>query len=65
MPDIVRIVRVLEYVGTRECVEQTLCKGGVPSNGEYRAQNITIKSALIGSFCELVQATDEPTKSGK
>jgi hypothetical protein len=44
----VRILRVLEYYGEEEVIWNTLAKGGVPANGEYRAPNVIIKSGLIG-----------------
>jgi hypothetical protein len=52
----VRIVRILEYVGTREWLETTLNKGAVPANGQYVVNNeCYIKSATIGSFAEILE----------
>ena len=49
----IRVLRILEYVGEREWVENTLAKGGVPANGEHVAgSNGVIRSALVGNFPE-------------
>lgn len=56
MTETVRVLRILEYVGPREWVEMTLAKGGVPSNGEYRAHSgAVIRSAIIGQFPEILE----------
>lgn len=59
--DKVRVLRILEYVGTRECVEKTLQTGGVPSNGAYESSNITIRSAIIGQYPEILEHALEET----
>ena len=55
MNDIVRVLRILEYVGEREWVEETLKKGNVPASG-IKVVNKTdcIKSALIDNFPEIL-----------
>ncbi len=73
MSEIIRVLRVLEYIGPRHIVEQTLRRGGVPANGEHTvtlrvgapyqpmSETMRITSALIGAFGEVVQILDEPT----
>ena len=70
MTEIIRVLRVLEYVGPRQVVEDTLRRGGVPANGEHTVTihrgnppasgTLRIASALIGTFGEIVQHIDEP-----
>jgi hypothetical protein len=56
MSDIVRVLRILEYVGPREWIETTLLKGAVPANGEHRlADNSVIRSAIIGQYPEILE----------
>jgi hypothetical protein len=51
--EIVRVLRVLEYVGKREWIEDTLQRGSVPINGSKFIDSKTcIKSALIDQFPE-------------
>lgn len=48
MSEIVHVTRILEYVGPKEWVEETLRKGAVPANGVYTLpNNCAIKSELI------------------
>lgn len=58
----VRVLRILEYVGDREWVENTLKNGSVPANGtsEYFSgkENI-IKSAIIDGFPEILSSNDD------
>jgi hypothetical protein len=55
MTDIVRVLRILEYVGPREWVETTLEKGAVPANGSHRIDdNKVIRSATLGEFPEVL-----------
>lgn len=72
MTEIIRVLRVLEYIGPRHIVEQTLRRGGVPANGEHTVtmrmgtphqpmpETLRITSALIGAFGDVVQLLDEP-----
>lgn len=60
MSDIVRVLRILEYVGPREWVENTLRMGAVPANGVHEFVSTegvphTIKSALVDPFPEVVK----------
>jgi len=55
MTDIVRVLRILEYVGPREHIEHTLAIGAVPTNGERRYGNSIIRSAIIGQYPEILE----------
>jgi hypothetical protein len=55
MPDIIRIIRVLEYTGEREALEthlrQRFVKGWQQANA-----GIVIREAMVGDFPEVVSA---------
>jgi hypothetical protein len=55
----IRVLRILEYVGPRERVEDTLTRSQVPLNGTAPvgcgSKGIQIKSAMIGPFPDVVQ----------
>lgn len=57
-----RVLRVLEYIGSREWVEKTLKTGSVPANGEHTFQvdgvEHSIRSATIGQFPDLFYGYD-------
>ena len=57
--DIVRVLRILEYVGPREWVETTLAQGAVPANGQYTVGQSQfkqcIRSAVIGQYPEILE----------
>ena len=55
----VRVLRVLEYVGTREFVERSLEKRSI--HGEMRAPNGYIREAFLGGILgfESVEEEDE------
>lgn len=55
MSDIVRVLRILEYVGTREWIENTLDRGAVPANGQHDCGLGKIRSAVIGSYPEILE----------
>jgi hypothetical protein len=56
MSDVVRVLRILEYVGPREWVEQTLSQGSVPARGQYGiGHGWTIRSAILGEFPEILE----------
>ncbi|HEY3376258.1 MAG TPA: hypothetical protein VGL77_02085 [Armatimonadota bacterium] len=59
--EIIRVLRVLEYVGPRDVVEKQLRQGGVPANGEHvvAGLNLTIKSALVGTFGDVVSIEND------
>ena len=73
MTEIIRVLRVLEYVGPRHIVEDTLRRGGVPANGEHTVAirrgdppasgTLRISSALIGTFGDVVQVIDDPQET--
>lgn len=55
MSDKVRVLRILEYVGDREWVEECLKGSVVPLNGQKQLNNGNIiKSALIDNFPEIL-----------
>lgn len=53
--DKVRILRILEYVGTREDIERVYKHSGVPLNGMVEHGTLTIKSAVIDQYPELIK----------
>lgn len=57
--EIVRVLRVLEYTGTRRFVERSLEVASVPLNGEKAVGEGWIKSALIGTFPEVVETANK------
>ena len=60
MSDIVRVIRILEYVGPRKWVEDTLAKTAVPLNGQYSpSDGLCIRSAMLGSFPEILDRAIE------
>lgn len=69
MTEIIRVLRVLEYIGPRQIVEDTLRRGGVPANGEHTvtlhrhpdaaSDQLRITSALVGTFGDVVRITDD------
>ncbi|BAO04739.1 Pseudomonas phage PaP2 [Clostridium botulinum B str. Osaka05] len=57
MAEKVRVLRIMEYVGDREWVENTLKKGNISANGvKYfgRNEENIIKSCLIDNFPEVL-----------
>lgn len=48
MNDLVRVIRVIEYVGTREWLDATLENCAVPVNGEKVFGHGMIRSAILG-----------------
>ncbi len=55
--DQVRIIRILEYTGTREFVERSLINRGVVKQKE--TPNGIIREAILGEFAELIESGDE------
>lgn len=52
--DIVRVLRILEYVGPRSWVEKTLANSAV--KGEKRLDdNTKITAVVLGEFPEIIQ----------
>jgi hypothetical protein len=50
----------MEYVGTREWVEQTLQSGAVPSTGAKRLSNTNIiRSAIVGQYPEVLEKQED------
>ena len=62
MGERVRVLRILEYVGDREWVEDTLKRSSVPLNGtsfKNTGKNNIIKSAIIDQFPEVLTDAKE------
>lgn len=62
--DKVRVLRILEYIGDRDWVENTLSHSIVPINGEkndFRGRNKIgiIRSKVLGDFMETIYEEDE------
>lgn len=57
MTDIVRVIRILEYVGPRELMESTLRNGFVPANGSKQVgpKSMRISSVILGDFPEILK----------
>ena len=61
MKDIVRVLRVIEYVGSREWVE-TQVKGSL--HGERKGiGDVIIKAATIGTYPEILEQTNTETET--
>ena len=59
--EIVRVLRILEYVGEREWVENTLNRSNVPLNGtsaHHTGVKNIIKSATIDQFPEVLHKVE-------
>ena len=55
--DIVRVIRIMEYIGPRRMIEgKQFQHGAVPLNGEKCFGDVTIRSASLGSFSETLVA---------
>jgi hypothetical protein len=55
----IRILRILEYIGDRDQIEKTLSHGGVPANGEKHVKGMVIRSRLLGDFAEELPEGDK------
>jgi len=61
MSNKIRVLRIIEYVGDREWVEDTLRNGSIPADGtkEFHSHNHdyknVIKSALLDKFPEILK----------
>ena len=60
MSDKVRVLRILEYVGDREWIEECLKGSCVPLNGIRKdfKKDCVIKSAIIDQFPEILNKTE-------
>lgn len=66
--DIVRVLRIVEYVGPRSWVEATVAKSihGTKDVSEYMGgprQGKIIRAATIGTYPEILQRADDPPQS--
>lgn len=59
MTDIIRVLRILEYVGPREQIERTLAQGAVPANGQHHYGDGVIRSAIIGQYPEVLSTSEQ------
>jgi hypothetical protein len=55
MSDIIRVIRVLEYVGERTAIEKQLSQNYVKGFREV-ANGIVIREAVVGSFPETLDS---------
>jgi hypothetical protein len=53
--DIVRVLRILEYVGPRSWVEKTIAASSVKGERQI-STNCVIREAVLGTFPEVVEA---------
>ena len=58
MTEIVRVLRLLEYVGERDWVEHTISNNGVKGERKCGGANV-IREATIGQFPEIVEVKPE------
>jgi hypothetical protein len=54
--EIVRVLRVIEYVGERSNVESTVSRS---MQGEKQMGGLTIRAATIGTYPEILETPDE------
>ena len=59
--DIVRVLRIIEYVGSRERVEEVVSQS---LQGEKKLKDLTIRAAIIGAYPEILEVGDEPKSEG-
>lgn len=60
MSDFVRVIRILEYTGPRERVQEQLERSGVPNNGQKSWDGLMrIRSALLGDFADIIDDAEE------
>ena len=59
--DIVRVLRIIEYVGSRERVEETVRQS---IQGDKVMRDLTIRAATIGTYPEILEASNESTAEG-
>lgn len=68
MSENIRVLRILEYVGNRKWVEDTLSNSGVPLNGtspNWSRDVGYIKSGMIGAFPDVIQDVVHPVSAIK
>lgn len=58
--DIVRVLRLLEYVGPRRQVEATMQHNEVKSERNFGG--MVVRSAILGTFPEVMQRAEDKTK---
>jgi len=61
MTEIIRVLRILKYVGPREQIERILTNSAVPLNGEKRWGDCSIRSAVIEQYLEILERKEEPS----
>jgi hypothetical protein len=60
--DIVRVLRVLEYVGPRRWVAETLARNSVKGT-KIISEDCFISEAVIGDYPEILKVKEEEPKS--
>ena len=58
MGDKVRVLRILEYIGSRKAIENTLDGGTVPAYGKHDFPGLIVKSGIVGSNPEILNDKD-------
>lgn len=64
MSDLVRVLRIVEYVGPREWVESTVAKSihGERDCSPYTGTRCVIRAATIGTYPEILEPAGKETK---
>lgn len=57
MSDIVRVLRIIEYVGEREAVEKNIATS--ITGTKIISKNLTVNVATIGSYPEILKNKEE------
>jgi hypothetical protein len=55
MAEIVRVLRVLEYVGPRDWIEDAINRRGIKGKVILKEKNAYIAEAILGETAELVE----------
>ena len=58
MTDIVRVIRIVQYVGPRKFVEETV-KNSIHGTYEIKTQNLAITAVTLGTFPETISVPNE------
>jgi len=65
--DLVRVLRVIEYVGPRDVVEQTINASAI--RGNYCAGRLMMREAVLGEYPEVLgvapDESDQDTPGGR
>mgnify|MGYP007083468222 FL=1 len=59
--ELVRVLRIVEYVGSRERVEETVRQS---IHGDKVMKDLTIRAATIGTYPEILEVRNESQSEG-